>query len=145
MNCKLWIVNCKQITVLYSARIMNSELWTLIQLHSATITGTDVAGSANILKSLTLAVSQMTRIIHSIFIPRKQNPIGQTKFCCNKMQNAKSYYIDRFLQDFGGMVNSISRTYSHAKEANIVIGHMLISSTQTDRKCLSDFDHGHWF
>ena len=35
MNCKLWIVNCKQITVHYSARIMNSELWTLIQLHSA--------------------------------------------------------------------------------------------------------------
>ena len=34
MNCKLWIVNCKQITVHYSARIMNSELWTLIQLHS---------------------------------------------------------------------------------------------------------------
>ena len=37
MNCKLWIVNCKQITVHYSARIMNSELWTLIQLHSAWI------------------------------------------------------------------------------------------------------------
>ena len=35
MNCKLWIVNCEQITVHYSARIMNSELWTLIQLHSA--------------------------------------------------------------------------------------------------------------
>ena len=35
MNCKLWIVNCKLITVHYSARIMNSELWTLIQLHSA--------------------------------------------------------------------------------------------------------------
>ena len=35
MNCKLWIVNCKQITVHYSARIMNSELWTLIQLFSA--------------------------------------------------------------------------------------------------------------
>ena len=35
MNCKLWKVNCKQITVHYSARIMNNELWTLIQLHSA--------------------------------------------------------------------------------------------------------------
>ena len=35
MNCKLWIVNCKRITVHYSARIMNSELWTLIQLYSA--------------------------------------------------------------------------------------------------------------
>ena len=35
MNCKLWIVNCKQITVHYSARIMNSKLWTVIQLHSA--------------------------------------------------------------------------------------------------------------
>ena len=37
MNCKLWIVNCKQITVHYSARIMNSELWTLIQLPSAVL------------------------------------------------------------------------------------------------------------
>ena len=34
MNCKLWIMNCKQITIYYSVRIMNSELWTLIQLPS---------------------------------------------------------------------------------------------------------------
>ena len=35
MNCKLWIVNCKQITVHYSVRIMRSELWILIHLPNA--------------------------------------------------------------------------------------------------------------
>ena len=76
MNCKLWIVNCKQITVHYSARIMNSELWTLIQLHSA------VAGRQNnkfSVRRLCTSLCDLPSLISLTIFSRKCRGIRQRR------------------------------------------------------------------